>query len=415
MRILHFLGIGRVPANPMVDATGGTERVALEIARIQVQRGAEVTVASMAHRAWQGTWRGVTLRHLQPAPWAKVTYGHTVRDYRIHLPLARYVRTRRFDLLHMHEYRWTHFLGRAPKVMQFHNNPFDNMSDAEISKTAPQYWRELDKAGAQIAVSTFVRSRLYLSHQLADADPVALKVIVNQNGVDADILSPEQRYEARRRIRDELGLKDTDVLFMFAGALRPEKGLIQLARAFSKLAIEHGRAFLAIAGGSNLWVGSTPPKENTELQVRTILNEAITQGRASILGIISPTKLPSYYAAADVLVLPSMFQETFGLVILEAFAAGIPVIGARSGGIPELVEHNRTGLLVDQGDVEGLRDAMRQLLLDGSLRARLGAAARQVAVNMPWENTVDRLERTYQTVLAPYLFPSVGSREISLR
>ncbi|MGZ5929423.1 MAG: glycosyltransferase, partial [Rhizomicrobium sp.] len=111
-----------------------------------------------------------------------------------------------------------------------------------------------------------------------------------------------------------------------------------------------------------------------------------------------------YYAAADVFVLASMFQETFGLVILEAFAAGIPVIGARSGGVPELVEDDRTGLLVDQGDVDGLYRAMRRLL-DRELRGRLGTAARQTAVNMSWENTVDRLEPIYRDVLASKLNP----------
>ena len=62
-RVLHFLGIGRLPKRPMVEATGGLERVALEIARIQARRGVKVTVASMAPTAWSGTWEGVSLRH----------------------------------------------------------------------------------------------------------------------------------------------------------------------------------------------------------------------------------------------------------------------------------------------------------------------------------------------------------------
>jgi glycosyltransferase involved in cell wall biosynthesis len=87
------------------------------------------------------------------------------------------------------------------------------------------------------------------------------------------------------------------------------------------------------------------------------------------------------------------------LVILEAFAAGIPVVGARSGGIPELVADGRTGVLVNQGDVDGLHIAMRRLLIDRRLREQLGASARQTAVDMPWEKTVDRLERIYDSVL----------------
>nr|WP_316174214.1 MULTISPECIES: glycosyltransferase family 4 protein [unclassified Bradyrhizobium] len=228
----------------------------------------------------------------------------------------------------------------------------------------------------------------------------ASNIVVNQSGVDADALSCDERREARKRVRHELGLTDSDVLFMFAGAVRPEKGVIQLAQAFSKLSEEHDNAFLAIAGGSKLWIDGDGPQETTEQQVRAILTNAVARRRASMLGVISPTALPSYYAAADVFVLPSMFQETFGLVILEAFAAGIPVIGARSGGVPELVENERNGLLVDQGDVDGLCRAMRRLLLDRTLRERLGAEARQTAVKMSWDNTVDRLERIYEEVLS---------------
>jgi glycosyltransferase involved in cell wall biosynthesis len=337
----------------------------------------------------------VKLRHLRPYSWAKIGYGGNVKDFSLQLSLAQCVRLGRFDLIHLHEHRWTGFFEKKPKVMHFHNDPVDGRS----GEAAVQYWRELGKAGAQIAVSSFVGRRLHLTHQNAGAAAPSASVVVNQNGVDADILSSEQRREARARIRRELGLKDTDVLFMFAGAIRPQKGVIQLAQAFAKLAEEHENAHLVIAGGTKLWI-NPPPNDTAEHEVRTILTEASTRGQVSILGIVSPATLPSYYAAADVLVLPSMFQETFGLVILEAFAAGIPVIGARSGGIPELVLDDHTGLLVDQGDVDGLCDAMARLLLDGALRKRLGAAGRETAVKMPWDNTVDRLEQTYQSVLA---------------
>jgi glycosyltransferase involved in cell wall biosynthesis len=94
-----------------------------------------------------------------------------------------------------------------------------------------------------------------------------------------------------------------------------------------------------------------------------------------------------------------MFQETFGLVLLEAFSAGLPVIAFRSGGIPELVQDRGNGILVPQGDEEALYQSMRELTLDQGLRARLGAAAEKVPANYPWDNTVDRLEAVYENVL----------------
>jgi glycosyltransferase involved in cell wall biosynthesis len=401
MKVLHFLGLGRVPKRPMIDPAGGIERVALEIARIQVQRGMDVTIASMMPKPWHGTWEGVKLRHLRPYSWAKMKYRGEVKDFRIHLSLAACVQLGRFDLVHLHEYSRTRFFQNVPKVMHFHNNPFDGVPDAAIGKTAGAYWRAVGRSGAQIAVSGFVGRRLQLSHANAGAAAPPANIIVDQSGVDANILSHEQWREARERIRRELGLKESDVLFMFAGALRSEKGVIQLAQAFAKLAAEHDNAYLAIAGGRDLWVDGHPPGETAEAQVHAMLADAAKKKRAAFLGMVSPAALPSYYAAADVFVLPSMFQETFGLVILEAFAQGLPVIGARSGGIPELVEDGRSGLIVEQGDVDGLRDAMRRLLLDPQLRKQMGVTGRQTAVAMPWTNTVDRLERIYQGVLAP--------------
>ena len=107
----------------------------------------------------------------------------------------------------------------------------------------------------------------------------------------------------------------------------------------------------------------------------------------------------AYYAAGDVLVVPSMFQETFGLAILEAFTVGLPVIAFRSGGIPELVEDRKNGIIVDQGDEEALYLGMRELMRDRDLRTRLGAAAASVPARYSWENTADGLDLVYRSVI----------------
>jgi glycosyltransferase involved in cell wall biosynthesis len=94
-----------------------------------------------------------------------------------------------------------------------------------------------------------------------------------------------------------------------------------------------------------------------------------------------------------------MFQETFGLVILEAFSSGLPVIAFRSGGIPELVEDRKNGIIVPQGDEDALYESMRELSLDRELRKRLGSTAEGVPGRFSRENTVDRLEAIYKTVV----------------
>src|ERR1700743_157553 len=100
----------------MIDATGGAERVALEIARIQARRGAEITVASMEPEAWQGNWEGVSLHHLRHYSWAKISYRGEVKTLPTHLILAKFIRLNRFDLVHLHEYRRTRLFRKQPKV-----------------------------------------------------------------------------------------------------------------------------------------------------------------------------------------------------------------------------------------------------------------------------------------------------------
>jgi spore coat protein SA len=401
LKILHVLGIGRLPKQPMVDATGGTERTALEVARIQARRGHDVTVASRADADWQGSWQHVRLRHLKPYSWAKfLSFGKITGT---HLPLAVLIRSGGFDLIHFHEYLNMRLFGRNPKVMHFHNNPLADRDAVGFAEEAPQYWARIGKSSAQIAVSEYVAERLRLAHKQAGSNALPANIVKVPGGVQSKVLVPQKREEERARIRHGLGLKDTDVLFFFAGAVRPEKGVDYLARCFARLSDENADACLAIAGGSKLWVeqGWRPADlpEGIEQQVVNILAPTIARKRAFMLGVVPPIEIDAYYAASDVFVLPSMFQETFGLVLLEAFSAGLPVIAFRSGGIPELVEDRKNGIVVAQGDEEALYQSMRELMLDRDLRDRLAAAGASVPARFPWENTVDRLEVVYHDVL----------------
>ena len=108
-------------------------------------------------------------------------------------------------------------------------------------------------------------------------------------------------------------------------------------------------------------------------EVEAALAEAIP-GRASLLGTLSPAELASVYAAADLFLWPAV-NEAYGMAMLEAQAAGVPVVSCATRGVPDVVAHERTGLLAPAGDGRALADLARALLLDGSRRARLGEAA----------------------------------------
>jgi glycosyltransferase involved in cell wall biosynthesis len=119
-------------------------------------------------------------------------------------------------------------------------------------------------------------------------------------------------------------------------------------------------------------------------------------GRVRFTGPRVGPELDSSYAAADVLVLPSR-TETYGMVVTEALARGIPVIATSVGGVPEALggqDDDRPGLLVEPGDPDALADALRRWLDDGALRQRLRAAARARRTTLSgWPETARRVSR----------------------
>jgi glycosyltransferase involved in cell wall biosynthesis len=119
--------------------------------------------------------------------------------------------------------------------------------------------------------------------------------------------------------------------------------------------------------------------------VRSRLTQADLTGRVVAHGPISLENVAGLYRAADVFVLPAA-RESYGTVWGEAMAFGLPVVGWRTGNLPYMAEDEREGLLVEQGDVDALSQALLRLALDRDVRARLGAAAKRRALERPtWE------------------------------
>ena len=121
-------------------------------------------------------------------------------------------------------------------------------------------------------------------------------------------------------------------------------------------------------------------------------------GRVRFSGPQADADLAGSYAAADVLILPSR-AETYGMVVAEALARGLPVVAAEVGGVPEALGHGadgtRPGLLVPPGDPVALRDAIRSWLEDAGLRRRLRAAARERRASLAdWSTTASAVGET---------------------
>src|SRR5205823_4802844 len=125
------------------------------------------------------------------------------------------------------------------------------------------------------------------------------------------------------------------------------------------------------------------------------------QARVLRLGILSPDQKKDFFAAIDVFALPSR-SDSFGIVLLEAWANGVPSVGYRAGGIAEVIRHGVDGLLARCGDVPGLSDCLERLALDDPYRRRLGVAGRdRVLRECRWPDKLRRVEQVYCAALTP--------------
>ncbi len=157
---------------------------------------------------------------------------------------------------------------------------------------------------------------------------------------------------------------------LFAGHIIPLKGILFLVQAIERLRHQIPNVQVRLAGRPLLDHGPSYPET-----VRTYVRDHNLEGHVHFLGQLDETALLQEYAHCAILVLPSR-QETAPMVIVQAMAAGKAVVATRVGGIPHLVDHGRTGLLIKFGDVNDLVDAMASLLTDDARRTRMGEQGR---------------------------------------
>jgi len=192
------------------------------------------------------------------------------------------------------------------------------------------------------------------------------------------------------RLRDRLGIGTRRVVGQL-GALDPNKGTCDLIRAIDQ--INHDRRVpieLFLAGAA------TP-----EFDAFLGAGDWRTRPWLKLLGPIAAAEVPDFYDAIDVFAMPSR-TDSFGIVYLEAWANGRPVVAARAGGVPEVVTHGETGILIEFGDVAALTQAIAGLLDDRRLANRLGEAGRaRVHDGYTWENRfatlLARVERAIES------------------
>jgi D-inositol-3-phosphate glycosyltransferase len=213
------------------------------------------------------------------------------------------------------------------------------------------------------------------------------RVEVVPPGVDHAFFSPGDRMGARAA----LGLGAHPVL-LFVGRIQPLKGLEVAVEALHRLRHEGG--VLVVVGGP-----SGPDGEAEVARVRSRVARLDLEDRVRFVPAQPHHLLSTYYRAADVCVVPSR-SESFGLVALEAGACGTPVVAAAVGGLRTLVDHGRTGFLVEDRDPSRYAAFIDQVLDDAAGRGELGHAAAHAARRYTWSTTAARLRRLYADLTA---------------
>ncbi len=394
--------------------TGGMNVYVREVSRELGRRGYSIDVftrsqsGDIAHVADADLGPSVRVIHVVSGPEAPCSKAETWR----HLPAfvdgvrafaAAHGAT--YDLYHSH-YWMSGWVARrlvarrpAPVIQMFHTlGAKKDMARGDGAALEPGPRREVERelmgfADALVASTPADRQDMV---SLYGADPAKIHVV--PPGVDLGLFRPIDPGVARAA----LGQDPDHRMILFVGRMDPIKGLDTLLKAMA-IVVRHDprwrdNACLCLVGGDRL---DRPDRVEGELaRIARLRTELGLDDVVTFLGPQAQTALPSYYSAAQVVVVPSRY-ETFGLVALEAMACGTPVIASNVGGLTSLVKDGRTGYLVPDGDPEAMAARLIPLLDDPELRTTLGAHGVATAEAYSWPSIAEGIEALYDQLLAP--------------
>ncbi|PZM62014.1 glycosyltransferase family 4 protein [Paenibacillus dendritiformis] len=263
----------------------------------------------------------------------------------------------------------------------------------QLHSTTFMHRQAISPAGLRRALSAadqiFVNSR-YLERRVTRAYPGCReKTAINLLGVDVERFPSRwteegiQRYTEGKRAR---GWEGRDIV-LYVGRLIPQKGVWELLQAVPRVIREHPRALFVIVGGASYGLN-----RKTAYVRRLERFASKYPHHIRMVPFVPHEEVPAWYALADLLAVPSLRREAFGLVNLEAMASGVPVVASRVGGIQEVVRDGETGLLVPPYRLPvRLASALVRLLRDREALRQMGETAdRHVRSTFTWKQTAER-------------------------
>ncbi len=282
-----------------------------------------------------------------------------------------------FDIIHLHEPMAGAVTGSALAVADsvssvnigtFHSYKGTRLYGFGGNRIAMRYFRRLD---GLIAVSE--PAKQFINRHL----PGDYEII--PNGIDVDRFAHAESFPH---------LRDGMINLLFFGRLEKRKGLRYLLGAYSRLKWDWPNLRLIVAGPGK------PDDESYRIMAERNLTEVV------FAGAVSEEDKARYYRTADIYCSPATGGESFGIVLLEAMAAGAPVVASNIEGFSNVITHGQDGLLVDPKREDTLADAIGSLLRDRDLGRRLESNARGTVERFRWSRVASRVLEHYRSRLA---------------
>jgi glycogen(starch) synthase len=375
---------------------GGLGRHVDALTRAQVAAGDTVGVLTLAgdltgapgartSAAAQELVHGVEVRRVRTPVLADPVAGLTAAMAEVQERMRSAATGLRPDAVHAHDWMVADAARRiadevgCPMVLTVHATELGRRA-GRLDGAVPQAVHAAECRAVRTADRIVVCSTPMVAEVAAHgADPSVVRIV--PGAVEAALwrTTAQQQHDARNRFRAR-----GSPLLVAAGRLEWEKGFSTLLRALPSVLAGHRTGRVVLAG-----TGSYEPT------LRALVGSLGLEGTVDLPGRLSTTELAALFATADAVVVPSRY-EPFGLVALEAQAAGAVVVATSVGGLSEIVEDERTGLLFGPGDVDGLGRLLNGLLDDGPGSGDLRAAALATAAARPWSAVAEALRSAYR-------------------
>ena len=356
---------------------GGVQNHVRDLAETLRGRGHHVEGLTPAEReeslpAEHVTWAGRTVPVPYNGSMASMQFG-PVTAARV----RRWLREGRFDVVHVHEPASPSIsllvcmIATGPLVATFHAA---TTRSKWLAAVGPMTRPWLEKIAGRIAVSDFAR-RVQVEHLGGDA-------VIIPNGVHVAAFAHGPPLPGHTRGTDGptigfLGRYD-----------EPRKGLPVLLEAMRTVVRRHPGARLLVAGRGD-------PAE-----ARQLIGEDL-QAHVALLGELPEEDKAAFLRSVDVYCAPNLLGESFGVVLIEALAAGAPIVASDLDAFARVLDNGDAGVLVRRGDPGALARALCDLLADPARRADLSARGAEVAARYDWGVLARRILAVYETVVVP--------------